>query len=35
VIGAIFEETHATDVDVNGDGAVTAADIPALITLSP
>jgi hypothetical protein len=34
VIGAIFEETDVLGADVNGDLAVTAADVPALIKLS-
>lgn len=34
VIGAIFEEIDVSGTDVNGDGAVTAADVPALIKLS-
>ncbi|MFI5395928.1 MAG: hypothetical protein ACHQ9S_10385 [Candidatus Binatia bacterium] len=35
VIGTIFEEIDVSGADVNGDGAVTAADVPALIKLSP
>jgi hypothetical protein len=34
VIGALFEEIDVSGADVNGDLAVTAADVPALIKLS-
>ncbi len=33
IIGTIFQEVDAADADVNQDGVVTAADLPALINL--
>jgi len=34
VIGAIFDEGDPSGADVNSDGAVTAADVPAVISPS-
>jgi hypothetical protein len=35
LIGAIFDEIDPSGADVNNDGAVTAADVPALIGRLP